>query len=238
MCLYVRGEQVSMSSDGNHEYGRIDHRCEAFAESDPMEIGGLVYNIPANLLLRVDLNKLQSGITVLKLIGATIYWDQLTNRRTLDADEDIMMEIVPGVYNVEENGRRLVEGTQGTRSVLIVLVRSVDSVNSLSAETVNERIFGQDRVSFATQYSKCSAGKLNFEPAEYIDNQTGAPVTTGVGELTIPSEVLDSFMSFEIEQQLQLAFPDSFGDFSRYDHVLYCMPAGMANGWIGYTYGR
>jgi hypothetical protein len=236
LCVYLRGELVSMSGTDEHEYERVDYRCEALPESDPLGLGGMAYDLPANLLATLDVDILQSGISRLKLKGATIYWDQATQRRTLDFELGATVEVV--VDEDTDARRRLMIRTQGTSNMLMVLVRSADSVNSLQAKTVAERMFSLTGVSVASQYDACSAGKLNFEPATYVNPTTGQTVNTGVGELYIEANVLGSVMTSEFEQQLQVAFPSAFGDFNSFDHVLYCMPAGMNSEWIGYTYGR
>lgn len=239
VCLYLKGELASLNV-ANVEYERVDYRCEASSESDPLGLGGMAYDLPTRLLSTLNTAQLASGITLLKIKGATIYWDQATESRTLDVDADATIEVVDDAdtSSLESNNRRLTIRTQGTSTMLMVLVRSADSVNSLTDTTVAERMFNMTTVSVASQYQACSAGKMNFVPATYVNRTTGDTVTMGVGELTIGANVKGSVMTFEFEQQLQAAFPGAFGDFQNYDHVLYCMPAGMSSQWIGYTYGR
>ena len=63
------------------------------------------------------------------------------------------------------NRRRL--SINGTKTVLMVRVNAADVDNSHTEEELSDAVFGTNgrQVSLQSQYSDCSHGKLNFEPA-------------------------------------------------------------------------
>ncbi|KAI2495559.1 Gametolysin peptidase M11 [Fragilaria crotonensis] len=183
------------------------------------------YDIPDSVLKQLNLQELKSGKSILHIKGASAVHDP-TNGYFLDVSPDATVEVL------EHSERRLQSRTEGSSTVLIVLVQSSDSVNSLAHEFVSKQIFSRDIVSFASQYDKCSGGKLQFVPA------AGARITNGVTDLFIDQAVLGGTMSTTIENMLLESLVAAFGTPDVSNHVLFCMPAGMQDSWIGYTYGE
>jgi hypothetical protein len=228
LCLYLRGEQISLDVAVDREYERIDYRCQTYADEGESQ---MIYELPDSVLAKLNVDELRSGISILLITGAATSHNP-KDGYILEVDDDAAVNVV------EDHHRRLTIRTQGTSSVLVVLVRSSDSVNSLSRNFVAGQIFNLSQPSFASQYEKCSAGKMNFRPAKYVNKTTGKNITNGVGEIKIEITVLKSEMTFNIENELLQSFEATFGSVDNFDHVLFCMPAGMSDSWIGYTYGQ
>lgn len=221
-CLFLIGRQVGFAEDGSHEHLHKDYRCQTFASAGRLP---MKYDIPDSVLKQLNLQELKSGKSILHIKGASAVHDP-TNGYFLDVSPDATVEVL------EHSERRLQSRTEGSSTVLIVLVQSSDSVNSLAHEFVSKQIFSRDIVSFASQYDKCSGGKLQFVPA------AGARITNGVTDLFIDQAVLGGTMSTTIENMLLESLVAAFGTPDVADHVLFCMPAGMQDSWIGYTYGE
>jgi hypothetical protein len=221
-CLFLIGRQIGFTEDGRHEHFHKDYRCQTFASEGNLP---MKYDIPDSVLKQLTLHELKSGKSILHIKGASAVHDH-TNGYYLDVGPDASVEVS------EHSERRLLSRTQGTSSVLVVLVRSSDSVNSLTHEFVSKQIFSRDIVSFASQYDKCSGGKLQYVPAG------GERITNGVTDLFIKQAVLGGTMSITIENMLLESLVAAFGTPDVADHVLFCMPAGMRDSWIGYTYGE
>lgn len=208
---------MGLDADGNHEHGRKDYRCQTFATEGNLP---MKYDIPDSVLKQLNLHELHSGKSILHIRGASAVHNP-ADGYFLDVDVDATVEVL------EHSERRLRSRSQGTSTVLVALVRSSDSVNSLGQDFVSEQMFSRDTPSFAWQYDKCSGGKMQFVPA----------AGNGVTELFIDQAVLGSTMTTAIENMLLESLTNSFGGPNVADHVLYCMPAGMQDSWIGYTYG-
>ena len=91
------------------------------------------------------------------------------------------------------NRRRL--SINGTKSVLMVRVNALDVDNSHSEEELSDAVFGTygRTVSLQSQYSACSHGKLNFEPATgegIVDGEIACEATMTI---TIP-EILEQYL--------------------------------------------
>jgi hypothetical protein len=225
--MFLIGKQLTLDNN-EHQHVRVDYRCQTYAtESNPP----LIYDLPDSVLAKVNVQELQPGVSILHIRGAIAVHNHIDGY-FLDVDEDATVEV-----RDDQNRRVLEIRTQGTSTVLVVLVRSSDSVNSLSQNFTAQQFFARDQVSFASQYDKCSAGKMQFVPADYVNKTTGETIVSGVGEMFIDTQVMGSVMTFGIENMLSESFMDVFGNIDNFDHVLFCMPAGMNSEWIGYTYG-
>lgn len=224
-CLYLRGHEVRMQS--NHEYDHQDHRCETSPSSEANGRAGMIYDLPQSVVDQLDTDQLSSGISWLRIEGASVHRveEDHSDPDIIVAEEDVTVSVI-----TDERERRLMIRTKGTSVVLVVRVESLDSSVSLPQEEIADRLFGLDRVSFASQYEACSNGVLVFEPAN------GGGVVNGVGTMQLDRNLLGQFMTNQVENELFEQFP--FGSPDDYDHVLFCMPQGMAGDWIGYTYGR
>ena len=221
ICRFIIGRQVSIDQDGYHQRERKDYRCQTHAsEGTPR----LMYDLPSSILAQLNLNELMSGKSILHIHNAKTVYDP-ADGYFLDVGSNATVEVF------DNWDRRLHARTEGTSTVLVVLVRSTDSVNSFGPDAAAENVFSSDITSFASQYENCSAGKLKFIPA------TGPNISKGVTEIFIDRRVMGKEMSTTIENTLQTSLLNSLGSVDIADHILYCLPSGMADGWIGYTYG-
>ena len=122
----------------------------------------------------------------------------------------------------------------GTKKVLVIRVDAQDSSTTATEAQLGDDIFGQagDLVNLKSQYLKCSHDQLNFTALE-SKTEVG---TDGIYTLTLPEDVRgqkDNPIVWRIVNQAQ----SELGDLrSIADHVIVCMPAGTAGGWIGYAY--
>lgn len=119
----------------------------------------------------------------------------------------------------------------GTRSILVLRVSVRDSEPAFTGGQFHDRIFGYDSLSVQSQYSKCSAGKLNFEPAR---------IGNGILEVRLPDRVIKDFSSpTALSNAAQLAAAELLnlsGDqhiSSLADHVMICLPPGIEDDkWV------
>ena len=122
----------------------------------------------------------------------------------------------------------------GTKKVLVIRVDAQDSSTTATEAQLGDDIFGQagDLVNLKSQYLKCSHDQLNFTALE-SKTEVG---TDGIYTLTLPEDVRgqkDNPIVWRIVNQAQ----SELGDLrSIADHVIVCMPAGTAGGWIAYAY--
>jgi len=135
------------------------------------------------------------------------------------------------VVTVDHHSRRhLTIRRTGISSAVLVRVTANHSStgNSYSADELSERFFSMESVSVSSQYHKCSGGQFKFEMA----------IPGGFAELFCDADLEGKGMSNTIENDLVDLFQDQYGSTENYDHVLFCMPSGMNDRWIGYAYGQ
>jgi hypothetical protein len=117
----------------------------------------------------------------------------------------------------------------GKRSILVLRVTVRDSEPEFSAEEFRERIFGYDGLTLQSQYNKCSAGKLLFEPAS---------IGSGVLEVSLPDNIISDFASSAaLSNAAQTAaaeflnLPPDIHISALSDHVMICLPPGTGD-WV------
>jgi hypothetical protein len=117
----------------------------------------------------------------------------------------------------------------GTRTILVLRVTVRDSEPELTGDEFRERIFGYDSLTVQSQYNKCSAGKLVFEPA---------PIRNGLLDVNIRNHFISDFnSSTALSNAAQSAAAELVGlppgqhISSLADHVMICLPPGTGN-WI------
>jgi hypothetical protein len=116
----------------------------------------------------------------------------------------------------------------GGHTALMVRVTSLDSTPSLSAEVLRQRLF-YDNVTPSSALRGCSFGQFKIFPAN------GENIELGMGEIEIGLSTKGKSMSLEIEQAITTAANDKFGDISRFDFVMFCVPPGTDGDWSAYT---
>jgi hypothetical protein len=140
------------------------------------------------------------------------------------SDDDIVMA------NITQPKKRKLQQV-GRRTILVLRVSVRDSEPEFTGEEFRERIFGYDSLTVQSQYNKCSAGKLIFEPA---------PVGDGVIDVHLPGSVIADFVSTAaLSNAAQLAaaellnLPPDQHISSLSDHVMICLPPGTdGNNWV------
>jgi len=124
------------------------------------------------------------------------------------------------------NRQRRLTQTFGSRTVLVVLVKAPDSLQSNSVRSLANGTFGigGQQYSVASQYSSCSAGKLNFIPASGYPTR----IRNGVINLALPSSINDIYIS-DLENSMKIAAKVLLGinDLNNhFSHIMFCMPRG------------
>jgi len=124
------------------------------------------------------------------------------------------------------NRQRRLTQTFGSRTVLVVLVKAPDSLQSNSVRSLANGTFGigGQQYSVASQYSSCSAGKLNFIPASGYPTR----ITNGVINIALPSSINDIYIS-DLENSMKIAAKVLLGinDLNNhFSHIMFCMPRG------------
>ena len=209
-CLYLKGHQMS-GADVD-----VDHRCSLKNK--------MVYNLPAEVLIKFNINEFKSGFTRLLIEGVDIQGDDMVL-----SNEDKL-----NVKMYQHNIMRRQQRSVGVRTIMVVRVQAKDNLDvSWSTSELEYDFFSPTDTSFANQYLQCSNGDLVFLPAVF----DSPVVKNGVGDLFLDADVAGLFMSNGIENALTAAFVEKYGSVDQFDHVLFCMPKGMATGWQGYTYG-
>jgi hypothetical protein len=117
----------------------------------------------------------------------------------------------------------------GTRTILVLRVTVRDSEPEFTGDEFRERIFGYDSLTVQSQYNKCSAGKLVFEPA---------PIRNGLLDVNIHNHFISDFnSSTALSNAAQSAAAELVGlppgqhISSLADHVMICLPPGTGN-WV------
>jgi hypothetical protein len=222
-CLYLKGHLIGGEGGGPDI---INHRCSLDNQ--------MVYNLPNEVLVKLeDVTMLKSGVTRLSIEGVKIQGNGMV---TFDEDDTPSKDDVVTVRQYEDNimSRSHSQRSVGVRTLMVVRVQSLDSLDvSLSTSELEFLVFDQTRATVANQYRLCSNGDLLFLPA--VSNMN-AP--NGVGDLQVSVNVAGLTMSNGIENTIIAAFEAMYGSSTEFDHVMFCMPSGMATGWKGYTYGR
>lgn len=225
-CLYLKGHLIL--DDDRPDV--IHHRCS-------LE-NNMVYNIPDEVLARLDLDSLKSGETRLSIGGVEIQGDEMVVLSPGGESDSIAQSSVLTAKQRNDNimsrsSSAYTRGTVGVRTIMVVRVQSLDNLDvSLSTSDLEFRIFDQGATTVTNQYRQCSNGELTFLPAALPN----AP--NGVGDVSVNLNLADSLMSNGIENALTAAFIGAYGSPTQFDHVMFCMPKGMGKGWKGYTYGR
>ena len=136
---------------------------------------------------------------------------------------------------------------EGNKKVLALWVQAADTETAMpmddgTSNSLANKIFGVsgDAVNLSSQYSACSAGKLQFEPANG-KSTNGPRVSNGVYAITIKSSIEganrhDIVAEVEEEATALLGYLPS-----QYDHVMFCLPSGTktnagSDDWAAYAY--
>jgi hypothetical protein len=61
---------------------------------------------------------------------------------------------------------------------------------------------------------------------------------TGVFDLSIAHDITGMEYGRELDEWLQTAFAETFGPIEKLDHILYCLPQGMAREFIAFAWDK
>jgi hypothetical protein len=195
------------------------------------------------LLARLGANDIPSGETQLKkgkLVGNQVV---ATNDSTIEQEEG-EGEVVDAQGLNCRNGKncigrgRKLTSTSVERSVLVLRVTAPDSEVTVSSDTIADSVFGSlvggsDEINLASQYDKCSNGKLLFAPV------TGSNIVSGVAEVSIDVDATEA-SKYDL-MNAAWAEADSLGlPIHTTDNIIICLPPGSetggAAGWVAYAY--
>jgi hypothetical protein len=216
-CRYVRGGK-------RYENGKTKE-MEGCESKD-----GIIYELPPGLLQGYKVHELQSGKTMVHIVGATPVHTRDTQQSDhIEVGTTSTVTIFPAPME-GGTGNTWIK-TVGRSNVIAVRVTSRDAEVSLSADEISESLFGEG-VTFASQMNLCSNGALTFEPA------TGNGITGAVGEIYIDVNSV-GVATGNLHSIVRDEFIKKFGQESQYDHIMYCLPFGTGevnDSWIAYAY--
>ena len=168
---------------------------------------------------------LDSGVSTICIMGGTAI-------RTEFGEPDYI--IIPPKADIHfvasraNRNRRLVVQTTGIKSLLVVLVKAPNSLQSNSLTSLANGTFGTggQQYSVASQYSSCSAGKLTFVAASGFPNK----IVNGVMELQLNTSINNKNFS-DIQNSLTIGVKGALGIGvtelgSIFSNIMFCIPHG------------
>ena len=177
----------------------------------------------------------KSGATLMSMEDAGgSYETNGDGRRVLyasDVDSITYEDYVPQPY-----GRRLAVST-GDKEMLAIRVVANDATTTASLADISDNWYGTsgDTVNLKSQYSACSYGALECNPASKTTTN-GPVVNNGVYQVTIGNSVTGVDRAV-VEEAVVAAGNSDLGNMqSQFDHVMLCLPPGTLGDWIGYAY--
>lgn len=218
-CTYFEGRWHTNSTDRTVHYCRLDSERN--------------YELPDSF--GTDLTQFESGSTRLKLTSLSPN-DETGKLDVVGWAPSFQVVESPQYYYSDERVANIqVKRTAGSRSILVVRVSSADAGSpSFTRDQLSANLFGDNqnpyRNSLQLQFDQCSQGQLQFYPASF-----GGDDTTGVFDLTIDQNLADRQFDFQAQQWFLQSFSDKFGNLAQYDHVLFCLPRGMAGEFIAFA---
>ena len=136
---------------------------------------------------------------------------------------------------------------KGNKKVLALWVKAADAETPLpmddgTSNSLASKLFGVsgDAINFKSQFSACSAGQLQFQPANG-PSRKGPSVSNGVYSIEIDSSVKGA-NRHDIVAEIEEVATSKLGNLSaQYDHVIFCLPSGTKtnsgqNDWAAYGY--
>jgi hypothetical protein len=124
----------------------------------------------------------------------------------------------------------------GTKKVLVIRAVAADRSTTASESTLSDEIFGTsgDPVNLKSQYSRCSDGKLQFQPLT-TNKKVGSD---GVYTVKLPTTYVSGANDGTIrDAMVSKAAADLGASLDRIaDYVMLCLPPGTSGGWIAYAY--
>jgi hypothetical protein len=136
------------------------------------------------------------------------------------------------IFNDTGHRQMQTSTSMGKRTVLVLRVSVGDSQPSSTSREFHDRIFGYNGVTLQSQYNKCSAGKLIFEPADVVI----VDGMRGIMEVDLRERNIAEFQSSSaLSNAAQAAAAKILGPnqhiSSMADHVMICLPPGTGN-WV------
>jgi hypothetical protein len=206
-------------------------------------------------------NKIKSGATTLFADNSTI--DEETNELIINTGQAVEVSSIQyhnskclivlifcnsklgGVKAESPNSERSLSDNSydmmnrnlmtGTKRVLVIRAVASDRSTTSSEATLSDDIFGTsgDVVNLKSQYSRCSDGKLQFQPV----TTHGLVGTDGVYTVNLPSTVVSGSSDGTIRDAMVNQATADLGTLTNIaDYVMLCLPPGTPGGWIAYAY--
>jgi hypothetical protein len=178
----------------------------------------------------------KSGATLMSMDDAGGSYETNGDGRRVLYASDVHSITYEDYVPQHEHGRGLAVST-GTKAMLAIRVIAADATTSASLVTIGDNWFGTsgDTVNLKSQYSACSYGALECNPASKTTS-TGVAVTNGVYEVSITNTVSGADR-FVVENAVVAAGNADLGNMrDQFDHVMLCLPPGTSGDWIGYAY--
>jgi len=188
--------------------------------ADAALVGPNILNIDGTIIKWLEPANVVSGKTTL------FSPDLLIAKKSIELPNGVLTpdNLILGIIDHED----ILPGVLGEKTVLVVRVQASNAITSFSEAYLSDSVFGNgnDPVNLSSQYSACSANKLNFTKAnERTGNSTN--ISNGVTTITVTTstsqgdEVMRNAISAELASQFAVSSPELLAD-----HVMYCLPSG------------
>jgi hypothetical protein len=229
--LVCRMETLTIEMEGN-VMDDMRFMCNAVADKDPYFI-----ELPSDFTDSYP--EFALGNTFISISNATIIEEGNGLQASILYPTDALISIVeaPSHRRLDENAEST-HRTLGIRRALVVRVTSLDSEVSIDQETLSARIFGigdqAEPINSVTQWRDCSAGSLQFLPAE------DAAFTGGVYEMFLARNTSEKLETYY--HSMHDLLTDELGSDlrERVDDIMICLPANSntnGRGFIAFALG-
>jgi len=227
-CILLLVRKFVTSHQETSVIPAIPLACE-LQGADAALVGPNILNIDDAIIEWLESANVVSGETTL------FFPDLLITEKSLELPDGVLTtdNIILGTVEHEETPLRVL----GEKTVLVVRVQASNEVTSFSEAYLSDSVFGNgnDTVNLSSQYSACSANKLNFTKAtERTGNSTN--ISNGVTTITVTTsnsqgdEVMRNAITAELASQFAVSSPELLAD-----HVMYCLPSGAMSS-LAYAY--
>ena len=233
-CLYCQVGLTDIELVGGR--GISSYHCLTYEAQEGDKESEMSYSLTLpNYFIKANKDKLDTGTSNICIVnGAAI--------RTEFGEPDVV--VIPKgtsirfVGDLSRQRRNLAQ--IGTHSVLVVRISTPTETLPSDAVVLANTTFGigGQQYSMASQYSSCSAGKLQFVPGQ------GDNIVNGVLELQLPQSITGvSVRNLENDFVTRTKALTGVTDLtSQFNHVLFCVPNGTLSatngtkGWLAFAY--
>jgi hypothetical protein len=159
--------------------------------------------------------KLQQGQLYANITNATIVHGEL--RLSHDSTFDVIDYSPSHPRRLGENS-----ATTGTLTIAIIRISTIDSEPSVSREQLLSLFDdSEETVSFPSQFKKCSAGRLTWEPVDVFDVSVNQPISDfSSGASIVHAAIRQVQLDLNIEDITFIA-----------DRIMFCTPPGTGS-WV------